>query len=676
MTLVQLLLSGSVPHALGLCLVHFVWQGLLVACGLACMLALMRRSSANTRYVVLFAGLLLMAAFPVVTMAMALSSARADATPSDPVTPPVRVFGGVAAHVGNSTPEAPVPAVGAPSVSPPFRLPHAGLWKARIIALLDPLLPWVASLWLAGVWLLGLWNLGGWLQAQRLRVGNVKDVPEPWIAKAKQICERLGVKHSVRLLESGRVATPMVVGLFRPLILLPAAVLTGLTPDQAHAVLAHELAHVRRYDYAANLLQTAIVTLLFYHPAVWWVSRRIRDERENCCDDLAVKACGDGLLYARVLAALAELRGAPAPSWTLAASGGILLRRVRHIVGAPEPRAHGWAPLLTGVCLLLAVFAALGFPSVNAQEPVVAGEKAELMGRVESFFLGNYRDITARKSLEWGDVEHHENGNRSIRYTFRATIWDKDKMMISEVYTFDPQGAFVSVEKVPGYPKKEEEKVRDITTKRGMMDLVEDFFSHNFRDITSRDTIEWGEVEKLPNGNASIRYKYNATIWDKEKKVMEQVFTFNPKGEYVSVEDLTSQVVRRSPDSFPDEKPDLTSPESVVVGFTKAAALGNAKLARAYFLPEGEDYDDIWKTLTAEPGQSEYAGRIMMQAVDPGAPMPILSKEGPDDRLKVIWRVTFAKGFEIEGKTFQTGSTYDFDATLRKTDKGWLIDNF
>jgi hypothetical protein len=112
------------------------------------------------------------------------------------------------------------------------------------------------------------------------------------------------------------------------------------------------------------------------------------------------------------------------------------------------------------------------------------------------------------------------------------------------------------------------------------------------------------------------------------------------------------------------------------MGFTKAAAIGNAKLARAYFLPEGKDYDDIWRTLTSEPGQDQCAARIMIQAVNPAAPMPIISKEGPDDGLKVVWRVTFARGFEREGKTVQQGQTHDFDATLKKTDKGWLIDNF
>jgi beta-lactamase regulating signal transducer with metallopeptidase domain len=108
-----------------------------------------------------------------------------------------------------------------------------------------------------------------------------------------------------------------VIGWLRPVILLPVSVLAGLTPQMMEAILAHELAHIRRHDYLLNMLQTAIETLLFYHPAVWWVGRKIRQERENCCDDLAVTACGDALIYARALTALsrsaAHRRSSPWP---------------------------------------------------------------------------------------------------------------------------------------------------------------------------------------------------------------------------------------------------------------------------------------------------------------------------------------------------------------------------
>ena len=117
-------------------------------------------------------------------------------------------------------------------------------------------------------------------------------------------------------------------------MLVPAATLAGLSASQLELVLAHELAHIRRRDYLVNLLQTAVETLLFYHPAVWWVSGRMRVEREHCCDDLAVAACGNPVGYARALADLEGL-GTRGPVLAMAASGGSLFDRVARLVTPP-----------------------------------------------------------------------------------------------------------------------------------------------------------------------------------------------------------------------------------------------------------------------------------------------------------------------------------------------------
>src|SRR5204862_5255018 len=137
-------------------------------------------------------------------------------------------------------------------------------------------------------------------------------------------------------------------------IVLPIAALAALNPDQVEAILAHELAHIRRHDYAVNVLQTIAETLLFYHPAVWWLSNRIRVEREHCCDDIAVAVCGDPIGYARALADLETWRtlrlgsGQPAESMALAATGGSLVERVRRILRVPSEEAPSprWAATL------------------------------------------------------------------------------------------------------------------------------------------------------------------------------------------------------------------------------------------------------------------------------------------------------------------------------------------
>ena len=159
----------------------------------------------------------------------------------------------------------------------------------------------------------------------------------------------------MRVVQSTTVPVPAVIGWLRPVILLPASALTGLSVPQLDAILAHELAHVRRHDFAVNLLQTAAEVLLFYHPACWWISRRVRAERELCCDDIAVSLCGDRVLYATALADLEALRAEP--TLALAATDGPLLQRVRRLL-APSPegsRAPGLTAALVPAALLALV---------------------------------------------------------------------------------------------------------------------------------------------------------------------------------------------------------------------------------------------------------------------------------------------------------------------------------
>src|SRR2546423_9237055 len=168
---------------------------------------------------------------------------------------------------------------------------------------------------------------GGWLLMVCLRRSAVP-VAEGLEELLARVSRRVRASRAVRLCRSALVEVPTVVGHLRPIILIPASVITGLTPQQLEAVLAHELAHVRRYDYLFNFLQAAAEVLLFYHPAVWWLSRRVREEREHACDDAAVECVGDVLLYARALAALEALRARHTRSAALALApdGGFLMQ--------------------------------------------------------------------------------------------------------------------------------------------------------------------------------------------------------------------------------------------------------------------------------------------------------------------------------------------------------------
>jgi beta-lactamase regulating signal transducer with metallopeptidase domain len=176
------------------------------------------------------------------------------------------------------------------------------------------------------------------------------------------------------------------------------------------------------------------------------------------------------------------------------------------------------------------------YAAVKATTP--DSQRLILMGLVENFFNHNAVDITARKSLEWGEVKKNDDGSRSIRYKFEARIWDKETLIFDRVFTFDKDNVMIAFKDLNGPPAKKEPKKFDVNSKEGMQKLVEEFFSNNFRDITSRETLEWGEVEKDKDGNSSIRYKYEATIWSKDIQIMNQIFTFDKKGEFVDFKNV------------------------------------------------------------------------------------------------------------------------------------------
>jgi beta-lactamase regulating signal transducer with metallopeptidase domain len=337
--------------AIGWALLQFVWQGAGVGMLTALALAALRRSAADVRYVVASIGLALMLTLPTVTGVQRYQAALATAAD-------VARFDAASQAVAEAGPTpASAVMVRKPAAAPrtPVSSPIARLREP----VAEPLLPALTIVWLAGVALLSLRLLTGWLWVQRLRTHGVSPAADAVRGAGARLARRLHITRAVTLLESSLVEVPTVIGFLTPIVLLPASALAGLSPRQLEAVLAHELAHIRRQDYVVNLLQTLVETVLFYHPAVWWLSRRIRIERENCCDDLAVGLCGDPVAYAAALADLESLRASgpvPAGRIAMAATGGSLLQRVRRLLGAPSSHSgRGPAWLAAAVALLLVV---------------------------------------------------------------------------------------------------------------------------------------------------------------------------------------------------------------------------------------------------------------------------------------------------------------------------------
>jgi beta-lactamase regulating signal transducer with metallopeptidase domain len=231
---------------------------------------------------------------------------------------------------------------------------------------------WLVQAWLVGVALLAARTAGGLFWVARIRRRQI----EPLADEIHRLClamqRRMGLNRFIRYGLCRGLDAPVVLGWFRPIVLVTAQATTGLTVQQLQAVIAHELAHIRRFDAFANLLQIVAETLLFYHPAVWWVSRRIRTEREVCCDQEALAVCGEPVSYARALALMEEWRAAPAIS--MAANSGPLAERVLRLLGlsrtSRRTRAAGvGVSVLCVAAALLAGHAFVGAAQATLNEP-------------------------------------------------------------------------------------------------------------------------------------------------------------------------------------------------------------------------------------------------------------------------------------------------------------------
>jgi len=396
-------------------LLDFVWQGALVGCAAAVLLGLLGRARPQWRYLVACGALLLCAALPLAGMlarvmgqgavdgATVLPSALLQALPS-------------AAHAAVHDAAAGL----ADGAALPAAWDAAG-WREA----LRPRLPLVILCWSAGAALMALRLLLGlaWVR-RRSRPGAYRP-DAAWQAVLDRLAARLGIGRKVILGLVDDLASPVTAGCLRPLVLVPASLATGMAPQLLEALLAHELAHVRRHDYLVNLVQSAIEILLFYHPAVWWLSHRIRAERELIADDLAASALGEPRRLALALSEL-DLLQLSTPQLAPGAHGGNLMSRIKRLV-RPQAEPLNWKLALPalGLALTAAIHAHAGTtpaaPAAAQNKPAVhvtlreeRGESYALVGEGDEGFnmTGNSADWSSIKQLK-----------RSIKGEF---LWFRD----------------------------------------------------------------------------------------------------------------------------------------------------------------------------------------------------------------------------------------------------------
>jgi TonB family protein len=319
-------------QSLGWTLLHFLWQGTLIGLGYAAVRAIVPASHAETRYAAGLAALALIAVCPLATLSVVYPNVVGTAASAEPI--------GIDAVVATASAAA-----------------STGAFT------LDSVLPWLVLSWFVGVAIMGWRALRQWQALERIarRCARSSSDLERMLAS---LSKRFNLVRSIRVLVSEQIDTPTLIGWIKPVILIPTAVALGFPRQHVELILAHELGHLRRYDHLVNLAQAVIETLLFYHPAVHWISREVRNDREVCCDRLVLRLTrGEPREYAQTLASLEELR-LTAPRLAIAATGGVLLDRVRRIIDMPAPRLAAAPRPTLAVTLLVAAAVVIAGMSV------------------------------------------------------------------------------------------------------------------------------------------------------------------------------------------------------------------------------------------------------------------------------------------------------------------------
>ena len=426
MKTVDHLLSEELISALGWTLIHALWQGALFAILLGIVLVLTHSYSSKSRYFIAVIAFGLFASATLVTFSLLYN-------PEDISLAQIETQAQVMAE--DSTP------ILEPESSAPPELKAIDTKESSVVEnsyqtnlllqakqYFSQHLPLIVTLWMLGVVVLLLRFLGSLAYIQRLRSYRTELLPASWLEQGERLKEQLQLKKKVAFLASYKVLTPLAIGIFRPAILLPAQLLSGLSQQQVEAILLHELAHIKRNDYLVNVLQTLIDILFFYHPAIWWMSATIRNERENCCDDMVIAITGETGNYARTLILLKEQEinpKLPAMAFT-----GIKYKfndRIKRLFNQPTVFADFREGFVTAMILVVGLFAiavnAFGTPSflqlneppaIVQEEPTTTTTEEEPLQDLPTITDNAYMPNDAEELEDEREDTQEEEANNSI----------------------------------------------------------------------------------------------------------------------------------------------------------------------------------------------------------------------------------------------------------------------
>ena len=348
MNILQSIFSDNVIFALGWTVIHSIWQGIALAALMALILAILKKQRAKIRYWISMSALFLTLISAIVTFLFSLEK------PSDKTVFEIKNSPILRGLLGTQT------------------VDNQGVMHT-IFNFFNQNVSIIVLIWLVGILFFTVRMMGGLVYLQILKKRHRTPLSIEWQSRLNLFKNRLRIRPNVGLFESALVTVPMTIGWLKPLILLPIGVVNNLSTKEIEAILAHELAHIAGRDFLLNIFQTIIEILFYYHPAVWWISANVRNERENRCDDVAVQLTGSPLTYAKALLAVQELQHNNARTYGLAMTfagknKGMLLNRIERVLNHKQNKSNIMEKF-TATALLLLVATLLSFSDHKQPNP-------------------------------------------------------------------------------------------------------------------------------------------------------------------------------------------------------------------------------------------------------------------------------------------------------------------
>ena len=390
--MIQNIFSDELIQAIGWTMVHSLWQGFAVAILMGIVMIGLEKKSSKVRHEFAFFSLFLIFIISISTFIYLYDSAVEGAALGTTMT--VIAEGGIVIENGIIVQS----------------------FFQKSIEYFNEHLPLIVTLWFMGMVFFLLRLLGGIAFIQKLKTQQQQPLPEKWQSVFHKIHSKFPMKNTVRIVESGLAKTPMVIGYFKPVILFPLGAINQLTQQEVEAVLAHEIAHIYRNDYLLNIIQSFIEIIFYYHPAVWWISANIRTERENCCDDIAVKICGSSITYVKALVTLEEIQ--PTPNLAMSFSSGSknqLLNRVKRILNQPQNKFNIMEKF-TATCFLLVALFLFSFSPTKSDDHQANENSTNITAAPLDLGMTSYTDTVPAPPPPPPALEYRKKGNGNFVY--------------------------------------------------------------------------------------------------------------------------------------------------------------------------------------------------------------------------------------------------------------------